>query len=562
MFTFFFILKLILIGFNRLLLPDMEDWKSLNIRTEILNALKLKNFTKPTKIQAESIPPAIDNQRDILGAAETGSGKTLAFAIPILNGILKARSIAESDSEASESDPCSDLDMGSENGGESEMLEELDENGLGCVNVVHLPSDNFVKTNKKLWAVILVPTRELAMQVKNHIDDVAKYTDISVATIVGGLSSEKQERLLKKGPEIIVATPGRLWELIQRNEPHLMQMNKVKYFVIDEADRMVETAHFPELHLMLEKINLKQNNKRQNFVFSATLTMVHKAPYRISIKSKKKVKKNLTPEDKLDSLIKLIGMKNPHVVNLTTANCVTSTVKEMQIFCSVLEKDGYLYFFLKRHPGRTLVFCNSITCVKRLANVLSILKLNPLPIHSNMIQKQRLKNLDKFRANDHGLLLATDVASRGLDIVGVNHVIHYDVPRTAEIYVHRSGRTARAFNVGLSLLICSPDKKNVYLNVLRTMKREKELPRFQVELRLLRTFLVGVKLAQEIAALEEKAKKETASTNWFNKAADEMEILLDEDELPKGMGKSDLQKHKKLVNSKRKQLDMILSTIK
>lgn len=539
----------------------MENWKSLNIRTEILNALKLKNFTAPTKIQSEAIPPAIDDQRDILGAAETGSGKTLAFAIPILNGILNARS-TECNLESSDSDSNSDLELDSENEGEPEILEELDENGLGCVAVVNLPPDSYIATNKKLWAVILVPTRELAMQVKNHIEDVAKFTDISIAAIVGGLSSEKQERILKKGPDIIVATPGRLWELIQRNEPHLMQLNKVKYFVIDEADRMVETAHFPELHLMLEKINLKRNNKRQNFVFSATLTMVHKAPYRTNIKNKKKIKKNLSPEDKLKSLVQLIGMKNPHVVNLTTANCVTSTVKEMQIFCSVMEKDGYLYYFLKRNPGRSLVFCNSISCVKRLANVLSILKLNPLPIHSNMIQKQRLKNLDKFRGNDHGLLLATDVAARGLDIVGVNYVIHYDVPRTAEIYVHRSGRTARASNIGLSLLICTPDKKNVYLNVLRTMKREKELPRFEVELRIIRTFLAGVKLAQEVTMLEEKAKKETASTNWFNKAAEEMEILLDEDELPKGMGTSDLQKHKKLVNSKRKQLDMILSTIK
>lgn len=542
----------------------MDSWKSMNIRTEILNALKVKNFTKPTQIQSESIPPAIDNQRDILGAAETGSGKTLAFAIPILNGILNARSSGlVSDDSDSESDPDigSDSNLSSGDESEPEKVLELDENGLGCVAVVNLPSEN-VRPIKKLWAVILVPTRELAMQVKSHIEDAAKYTDINIAAIVGGLSSEKQERLLKKGPEIVVATPGRLWELIQRNEPHLMQLNKVKYFVIDEADRMVETAHFPELHLMLEKINLKRNNKRQNFVFSATLTMVHKAPYRINIKNKKKIKKNLLPEDKLKSLIQLIGMKNPHVVNLTTANCVTSTVKEMQIFCSVMEKDVYLYYFLKRNPGRSLVFCNSISCVKRLASILNILKLNPLPIHSNMIQKQRLKNLDKFRANDHGLLLATDVAARGLDIVGVNYVIHYDVPRTAEIYVHRSGRTARASNVGLSLLICTPEKKNVYLNVLRTMKREKELPRFEVEHRTIKMFLVGVKIAQEISMLEEKSKKETASTNWFCKAANEMEILLDDDEMPRGMCKSDLKKHNKVIHLKRKQLENILSVIK
>ncbi|XP_008183874.1 ATP-dependent RNA helicase DDX24 [Acyrthosiphon pisum] len=374
-----------------------------DIRTEILNALKLKNFTKPTKIQSESIPPAINDQRDILGAAETGSGKTLAFAYPILNGILNGRSTG------SVSD-------------DSDLLRSQTLSPTRKMIVNQKSWKNSMKTD-----FILVPTRELAMQVKKHIEDVAKFTDISIAAIVGGLSSEKQERILKKGPEIVVATPGRLWEMVQRNEPHLMQLNKVKYFVIDEADRMVETAHFPELHLMLEKINLKKNNKRQNFVFSATLTMVHKAPYRINIKNKKKVKKNLTPDDKLKSLIQLIGMKNPHVVNLTTVNCVTSTVKEMQIFCSVKEKDGYLYYFLKRNPGRSLF--------------------------------------------------------------GVNHVIHYDVPETAEIYIHRSGRTARASNIGLSLLICTPDKKNVYVNVLRTMKREKELPKLEVQLRMLQTYL-------------------------------------------------------------------------
>ncbi|XP_050432548.1 ATP-dependent RNA helicase DDX24 [Adelges cooleyi] len=544
----------------------MESWKALNIRTEILNAIKLKHFTKPTKIQLESIPPAINDQRDILGAAETGSGKTLAFAIPILNGILNARLSnkgSEPDSESESDLDDSDSEANSLSGVEDvpEMM-ELDENGLGCVSVINLPSNNKHNSNKKLWAIILVPTRELAMQVQKHIEDIAKLSKISVAAIVGGLSTEKQERLLKRGPEIVVATPGRLWELIQRNEPHLSQINKVKYFVIDEADRMVETAHFPELHLMLEKINLKRNSKRQNFVFSATLAMVHKAPYRMNIKNKKK-KKNLTPEDKLKSLIELIGMKNPHVINLTENNCgITSTVNEMQVLCSVNEKDCYLYYFLKQNPGRSLVFCNSISCVKRLASVFSTLKLNPLPIHSNMIQKQRLKNLDKFRANDRGLLLATDVASRGLDIIGVNSVIHYDVPRTAEIYVHRSGRTARASNTGLSLLICTPEKKNIYLNVLRTMKRDKELPRLQVEQRILRNYFTCVKQAQEISMLEEKAKKDTTSTNWFSKAAEEMEILLDEDELPRSMSKTELDQHKKILNSKRKHLDKILSTIK
>lgn len=130
---------------------------------------------------------------------------------------------------------------------------------------------------------------------------------------------------------------------------------------------------------------------------------------------------------------------------------------------------------MKRHPGRTLVFCNSIGCVKRLATLFGILNCNPLPLHANMIQKQRLKNLERFQKNSDGLLIATDVAARGLDIPNVEHVIHYQVPRTSESYVHRSGRTARAQKEGITVLMMEPSEKHYYTKLCKTLGHSKFL---------------------------------------------------------------------------------------
>lgn len=164
-------------------------------------------------------------------------------------------------------------------------------------------------------------------------------------------------------------------------------------------------------------------------------------------------------------------VKDPKVFDLTTAAVTADNLVESKIFCPLKEKDTYLYYFSCKYSGRTLVFANSIDCVRRLTNLFRLLKRTPLHLHANMDQKQRLKNLEKFNAEENALLIASDVASRGLDIPGVKHVIHYQVPRSAEIYVHRSGRTARSNFDGLSVMLVSPDEINLYRKIIKTFKK-------------------------------------------------------------------------------------------
>lgn len=139
------------------------------------------------------------------------------------------------------------------------------------------------------------------------------------------------------------------------------------------------------------------------------------------------------------------------------------------------QKDYYLYYFIQRHPGRTIVFCNSIDCVRRLSTLFGLLDCNPMALHASMIQKQRLKNLERFTKDENGLLIATDVAARGLDIPRVQHVIHYQVPRTSENYVHRSGRTARANQDGITVMFMEPGEVKTYLKLCKTLDRSKFL---------------------------------------------------------------------------------------
>ena len=243
---------------------------------------------------------------------------------------------------------------------------------------------------------------------------------------------------------------------------------------------MVEKGHFEELQKLLEKLNSSEtkNANRQTFIMSATLSLVHKKPAHVK-------KKQMTPEQKLAELIEGIGVKQRRkVVDITRKVGTAETLSESAIHCATAEKDYYLYYFVKSHPGRTVVFCNSIDCVRRLANLFSLLDVTPLPLHAQLHQKQRLKNLDRFSSSRDGLLIATDVAARGLDIPGIEHVIHYQVPRTSESYIHRSGRTARATRRGLSLLLIDPSEQVSVKKLCTTLARDKgldSLPVFPVD---------------------------------------------------------------------------------
>ncbi|CAH0551697.1 unnamed protein product [Brassicogethes aeneus] len=525
---------------------DTSAWLNFDLPESILKALAELKFKEPTQIQSLTLPSAILGRKNILGAAETGSGKTLAFGLPILTGILK---IKEKDGDNIE-----------ENSDDSEEeLEDLDENGHGCVNAYKIKEKH---PQKPLYALILTPTRELAMQIKSHLTKVAKYTGINIAVVVGGMAAVKQERLLGKFPEIVVATPGRLWELIQQGNQHLSQVDKIRFLAIDETDRMLERGHFQELHSLIEKINVDEEilKKRQSFVFSATLTLIHDIPRHLINKQKIKGRRNLkdmTPEQKLLKIVNSLGIKDPKIVDITQGTGTSSTLTECRITCKITDKDFYVYYFLQKHPGRTLIFCNSIGCVKRLNTLLTLLDCHPLPLHASMQQRQRLKNLERFTEDELGILIATDVAARGLDIPSVEHVLHYQTPRTSESYVHRSGRTARASKEGITVLLIEPTELPNYLKLCRTLGKDEDLPIFPVQENYLNAVKQRVNLARELDKLQLQVKKATSETGWLEKAAEEMDIIVDD--MAKRYDTKEAQKSKKLAEIKRKHLASMLS---
>merc|ERR1712223_613715 len=571
---------------------QMLAWDGFDLHSSLTKALCDNGFDAPTSIQKEVIPAAIQDRLDILAAAETGSGKTLAFGLPMLNGIIRTKE--ENIENESSSNDIQDQDEEPENeNNDSELLEsdfedmsEDDEEKGGCVKVVNnvefdfdidtdeatkqLNKQNQGKSQKlkKLQALVLTPTRELAIQVKDHLVAAAKYTNIHVAVVVGGMAPQKQARILKRCPEIVVATPGRLWDLIEEGEPHLQGVTNLRYLAIDETDRMLEKGHFDELLKLLEMTNRNKPavNKRQNFVVSDTLSLVHDLPKHLK---HKRNKKQLTSDEKLKEIMDMIGVKpNPKIVDITRKAATAQTLIESQIRCTLAEKDQFLYYFFTQHPGRTLVFCNSIDCVRRLGNLFQILDCEPLGLHAQMQQRQRLKNLDRFISNPSAVLIATDVAARGLDIKDVQHVIHYQVPRTAESYVHRSGRTARAQKEGLSVIMIEPGESTTYKKTCFTLGRKDELPIFPVEDRVLSAVKIRVNAARELDKLLLASKKVEVEKNWFKKAAQEAELEYsdsDSDSVEKNQFERDVKNRQKAsqkakIKAKRAELTHLLAT--
>uniref|UniRef100_A0A182LW13 ATP-dependent RNA helicase n=1 Tax=Anopheles culicifacies TaxID=139723 RepID=A0A182LW13_9DIPT len=532
---------------------DYMAWIQLGVSEPIVRALADKGFKVPTEIQTQSLPVAIYGRRDLLGAAETGSGKTLAFGIPMLEGIMRMKTDTQNDIDNSNehemTPPPEDIEISEE---DKRVFAE-EGKALG---------KNFVEADKPLYGLILTPTRELAVQINDHLKAVAKYTGINIATVFGGLAAVKQERLLRKCPEIVIATPGRLWELIQNENHHLSKVADIRYLVIDETDRMLEKGHFEELKQLLELINANEEAKklRRNYIFSATLTMDHEMPDHLkkNVKKSKKVLK-LTPGQRMDNLIEVIGMTNPKIVDLTQDHGTARTLTQSRILCKADHKDFYLYYFLERHPGRTLVFCNSIDCVKRLVSLFDYLDCQPLSLFGSMQQRQRLKNLERFTANPRAVLIATDVAARGLDIPNVDHVIHYQVPKTTENYVHRSGRTARASKEGLTVLLIAPNEVKDYVKLNQDLGRTEDLPLYPTSERMMRQVKDRVLLAREIEHMDHKQRREGAERSWEDQLAKEFRDDSEEDSEQEDMRRLEDTKRKRMFKAKRLELSKLLA---
>ena len=473
---------------------NLPAWETFNLPPCILRALSEANYHEPTSIQKNVLEKVKANpNNDILGSAPTGSGKTLAFLLPIL------------------------------------MNHHLNQS----------PSPN----SNSLSSLIIVPTRELALQIKKELDLVTRFVDqpAHAVVLVGGLSQEKQERLLGYSPKILIGTPGRLAQVLCSNENLKGQLAQLNYLVLDEADRLVEQGHFKDLDLILEL--LKPNEmKRKTFLFSATLAMKSKA---------------------MEQLRKKLHLNKPLLCAVANSSSVNpATLQHFRLKCLVEQKTLYLYALWRSRPFRALVFVNSIELVRDLVAHLQLLSLPVYPLHAQMQQRQRLKNLDRFKNSINSLLITSDVAARGLDIPNVEVVIHYHVPKTLDTFLHRSGRTARASKVGSSIALVAPNEASLFNQFIDNCQASlKEIDDLHGVAESLRKAIV---LAQKIHRIEATEQKKLRTKSWEQRTAEALGVDLEDD-----FDKVEARKRKKTnfdddgsVLQTKKQLTLYIASLK
>ncbi|KAG5358569.1 ATP-dependent RNA helicase MAK5 [Yarrowia sp. B02] len=561
--------------------PDdihLPDW-TLNgeqLDYSLIQGLYALGYKSPTEIQKKSIPPILAGD-DVIGKASTGSGKTLAYGLPILHRFLQAEKsgkkeeVVEEEAEpkpkkaktekktekAEEAeDPKEKYDMYDEAqkprfdlSDRPDELPKLDKEREDRENEVELDAEA-EKVERDMSAVIppqaivFAPTRELAHQITDHLNAVSQFCPISgprVMALTGGLSIMKQRRLMKWNPAIVVATPGRFHEFITDTDGMVEVFKRTNTVVMDEADRMLQDGHYEDLDKALDLIGRGKVAKRQTCVFSATF----QKSLMFKLDKKRKQKTGLaTDQETIRFLVSKMKFRqfHPTFVDANPAEVVARQVLESIVECGAMEKDQYLYYFLLTYPGKSIIFVNSIDSVKRLTPMLQNLQLPAVQLHSNMIQKARMRSLERFRDNENGILIATDVAARGLDIPNVHHVVHYHLPRTADVYVHRSGRTARAGNEGVSVLLCSPDEASGPLRKLRAaLSRDNALAKLKpltLNYDVLAQIKPRVELAKELADSVLDSAQVGKQDSWLKEAADDLGVDFSDFENDEGDHKS------------------------
>ncbi|KIV80711.1 hypothetical protein PV11_08195 [Exophiala sideris] len=488
---------------------DVSLWNELDLSPTTLSQLARLGFGRPTPIQAAAIPP-IRQGHDVIGKAVTGSGKTLAFGLPLFEKWLA--------------------------------------NG-------NVPSNSPTKTKGPILALILAPTRELALQINRHLNElcIGLETHPRIAAVTGGLSIYKQQRQLEYA-DIVIATPGRLWEVMNdtttNNDTDALvdRLKKIQFLVVDEADRLLSEGHFKEVENIVdaldrevvegdgeeEESSIPSKSQRQTLVFSATF---HKGlQQKLTTKIKHGSRTNtelLDNQQSMEYLLKKLSFREakPTFVDVNPTTQMASALSESIVECAAMKKDLYLYTLLLQNiASKTLVFTNSISAVRRLVALLQTLKQPAVGLHSTMPQKSRLRSLEKF-AGQRTILVATDVAARGLDIKGVDLIIHYHVPRTADMYVHRSGRTARAESSGRSILLCSPDEVAGVTRLISEVHKTDKAPEIvEVDGRLMKRLQDRVSLAHNITDTTISREKTASKDGWLRSAAEELGVDYDSEE--------------------------------
>lgn len=358
------------------------NFTDLSLREPILRAIQEVGYTTPTSIQQQAIPYALKG-KDILGCAQTGTGKTAAFAIPILQRMSEMESLA---------------------GG--------------------------------IVTLVLTPTRELAIQVHQSFLDYGKHLPYTAVVVFGGVNQYSQVQALRQKPGILVATPGRLLDLMGQG---LIRLDQVRFFVLDEADRMLDMGFIHDVKRIVKQLP----QPRQSLFFSATMPVqVQELAYTILTK--------------------------PEFVEVVPQSTPVERIKQQVFHVARLEKRGLLKSLIVDHGiDRAIVFTRTKHGADRVTRDLVRCGFKAAAIHGDKSQAARQQALEGFRQGTLRILVATDIAARGLDIDGVTHIINYDLPNEAETYVHRIGRTARAGASGEALSFCDPEETDLLENIER-----------------------------------------------------------------------------------------------
>lgn len=363
-------------------------FEDLELIPSILKALKEENYKEPTAIQAEAIPLILD-RKDVLGSAQTGTGKTAAFAIPIIQ---------------------------------------------------HLTKEN-ISHKKKILALIVTPTRELAIQIGESFSTYGKYTEVKNTVIFGGVPQKSQTTALKHGVDVLIATPGRLLDLINQR---YISLKDVKYFVLDEADRMLDMGFIHDI----KKIIAKLPKERQSLFFSATI-----------------------PKNILSLAHKILN--NPQKVSVDPVSSTAETIKQFLYKTNKPNKIELLLHILTNNEiKQVLLFSKTKYGADKIVRKLKKEKIECAAIHGNKSQNQRQKALKAFKDGEIRVLVATDIAARGIDIDKLRYVINYDIPNESETYVHRIGRCGRAGDEGISISICEPEENKFIKDIEKLINQK------------------------------------------------------------------------------------------
>ena len=364
-----------------------------HISEDIKHNLAKLGFKRPTDIQFKSIPSIMKGE-DVLAIAQTGTGKTAAFAIPLIDKIHREKSS---------------------------------------------------KRDTGIKGLVMVPTRELATQIGEVFTSIAKHTKVKTFALIGGVEQDAQLKKLQEGIDILITTPGRMFDLIHQGS---ISLARVDTLVLDEADHMLDLGFIKDIQYVKKMLS----QKHQTLFFSATINQEIKKLAFSQVKSTA-IRIQISPDDP-----------------------VSANVSHAVMFVEMDDKRFFLESFIKENPdSKIIIFVRTRVRAERVAKAMERVSITSITIHGEKDQGERSESMRKFKDGESNILIATDVSARGIDIPDVNYVINYDLPEKAENYVHRVGRTGRGVNKGLAISFCSEDEKELLSGIQQFLNKEIEV---------------------------------------------------------------------------------------